>query len=63
MMHPTIRENCHGLALFRCSPKAAQVWAEEFSDAEIEKASSLAQYEFIYKANRFAPAQKLKLKV
>lgn len=59
-VHPAIRENCEGLYLFTCGA-AAKVWAAEFCDPEIIQASRLPKYNFVYKANRYAPARLMKL--
>ena len=55
-VHPAIRENCESLYLFTVSAKAATVWSEEFCDTILLKASSIDQYHFLYKRNRYTPA-------
>lgn len=47
-VNPNIRENCYKVALFKCSRKAAEDWAEEFANEELLKATSLEQYSFFW---------------
>lgn len=59
---PVMRQQIDTLYLFRTPPKAAQIWAETFSDQRIIAATGLQQYEFI-KAEMYKTPQKLKLKL
>ena len=55
-VHPAIRENCTALYLFACAASAARVWAEEFNDDTLMRASTLPMYVFLHKPSRFEPA-------
>lgn len=56
-VHPAIRENCTAIYLFNCTPKAADVWREEFNDERLLFASELPPHYFVHKSERFAPAR------
>jgi hypothetical protein len=56
-VHPAIRENCASLYLFACGSRAgAKLWSDEFNDDALLKATSLPQWVYYHKANRFSPA-------
>lgn len=55
-VHPAIRENCVALYLFNCAANAAAIWAEEFNDPALLRASTLPPFVFLHKPSRFAPA-------
>lgn len=61
-VHPAIRENCVSLYLFTVSAKGAALWAEEFCDDTLLKATTLPQYVFLYKENRYTPAAPRRVK-
>ncbi|MDR1279502.1 MAG: hypothetical protein LBK99_01600 [Opitutaceae bacterium] len=61
-VHPVIRMNCTSLALFSVNRKAAATWAEEFNDETLMRAVTLPPFWFLLKANRFTPAQLIKVK-
>lgn len=56
-VHPAIRENCTAIYLFNCTPKAADVWIEEFNDERLSLAAELPPHYFVHKSERFAPAR------
>lgn len=56
-VHPAIRENCTAIYLFNCTPKAADVWVEEFNDERLSIAADLPPHYFVHKEERFAPAR------
>ena len=45
---PVQRNQIHTLYLFRQTPKAAELWAEEFSDERIMASTNLNQYQFLF---------------
>lgn len=45
---PIMREQFDTLYLFRQPPKAANIWAETFTQSELTRAVELNQYEFIH---------------
>lgn len=56
-VHPAIRENCELIYLFNCTPKACDVWVEEFNDEKLSLAAYLPPHYFLHKKARFAPAR------
>lgn len=62
LVHPNIRDNCGSLALFAVTQKAADLWAGEFNDRELERAGSIPPHWFYFKRDRYTPARLLTLK-
>jgi hypothetical protein len=58
---PIIRDQCGELFLFQVSAKKAEMWADNFADPELLKASGLEKYQFIHK-RRHEPCTIKKLK-
>jgi hypothetical protein len=58
---PGMRQQISTVYLFRCHPKLAEVWAEQFAEPEIARlAPTLQQYEFIL-ARGFQPPRVCRL--
>lgn len=55
-VHPAIRENCEMLWLFTVTAKGAALWAEDFCDEGLLKASTLPKHWFMYKPDRYTKA-------
>lgn len=56
-VHPAIRENCSLIYLFNCTPKACDIWVEEFNDERLSLAADLPPHYYVHKSARFSPAR------
>lgn len=61
-LSPTVRHQCTRLFLFRVGVKDAKTLAEEFSNAELDAAGTLQQFEF-FAIDRFGKAERLRLEI
>lgn len=59
---PAMREQLNLIFLFRQSKKAAELWAEVFTEDRLNESVSLTQFEFL-RCQLFNPPQRLKLKL
>lgn len=57
---PTMRGQCSRIFLFGCTPRVAEMWAEEFNEPGLLSASALPRFEFLFK-ERFQPLRRQRL--
>lgn len=57
-LSPTMRAQFSTVFLFGCTPRVAEMWAEEFNEPGLLAAPSLPRYQFLFK-KRYEPLRRM----